>query len=290
MTPEYIQNWQKNPPEGLKDLSRLSTYRGLSAILANWICIGLLITVDQMLGILWLTPLFIWWIGGRHYAMLEGLMHNAAHHTLFAKKELHYQLAWLYCWPFGYDVAEYRRDHLQHHRHFLTKSDTECHNLRKHGLGVGQGDNLFWKFWVRPFLGYATFRHAGADIIRNPKIGIFWVFMLVVVLATNTFWWFALYHLVPRFYVFAIKFYWSDIQDHYRTKTGTRVQTGYWANLLTYNEGFHAFHHIFPQVPWFNVPKGHKLVPHERDASSSLLDSYRQMRDWKAPGNFSDCF
>jgi fatty acid desaturase len=114
--------------------------------------------------------------------------------------------------------------------------------------------------------------------------------MLTIAFATGTFWLFALYHLIPRFYVFSILFYWSDIQDHYRTNTGTRVQTGLLFNLLNHNEGLHAFHHIFPQVPWFNVPKGHALVPHDYDHSSSLLDSYRQMKNWKPPGNFPDCF
>ena len=290
LTPQSILHWQKNRPEGIDQLSKRSTMRGLLAIFANWLCIAGFIFADQALNIIWLTPIFIWWIGGRHYAMLEGLMHNAAHHTLFAKRDLHYQLAWLYCWPFGYDVAIYRKDHLRHHRHFLTAEDGECHNLAEHGLGIGNGSNLFWKFWVRPFLGYATFRHAGADWISSPKVGLFWLGMLAVTISTGTFWWFALYHLIPRFYVFAILFYWSDIQDHYRTHTGTRVQTGFLANFLTHNEGFHSFHHIYPQVPWFNVPQGHALVDHDFDESTSLFDSYRQMRDWNPPGNFPQCF
>ena len=290
LTPERILNWQKNRPEGLDQLSERSTIRGIFAILSNWMCIAALIAADQTLGLIWLTPLFLWMIGGRHYAMLEGLMHNAAHHTLFAKRKLHYQLAWLYCWPFGYDVSVYRKEHVQHHRHFLTKKDTECANLVDHGFGVGQDQHLFWKFWIRPLLGYATFCHAGADCIRSPKVGLFWIAMLATVISTGTWWWFLLYHLIPRFYVFSILYYWSDIQDHYRTKTGTRVQTGFLYNLLTHNEGYHAFHHIFPQVPWFHVPKGHALVPHDYDNSTSLFDSYRQMRDWKKPGNFPDCF
>ena len=85
LTPDAILNWQKNRPEGIDQLSKRSTFRGLMAIFANWTCITGFIFADQMLGIIWLTPLFLWWIGGRHYAMLEGLMHNAAHHTCCIK-------------------------------------------------------------------------------------------------------------------------------------------------------------------------------------------------------------
>ena len=60
LTPASILHWQKNRPEGICRLSKRSTLRGLMAIFANWACIAGFILADQMVDIIWLTPLFIW--------------------------------------------------------------------------------------------------------------------------------------------------------------------------------------------------------------------------------------
>lgn len=290
LTPERVREYQRQAPPELKALRRRSTARSLLAIGADWALIAAFIALDMWLSVPWLTPIFIALIGGRHYALAEVMLHNASHHTLFEDRGLHYKLQWLYAWPFGYDLAVYREEHLPHHRLFLTAEDTECVNFEDIGFGKDGAPDLLWDFWIKPMLGFATVRYGHGHFAECWRVSAFWIAMIGVAMATGLVWPFVLYHVIPRFYVFSLLLFWYGLCEHLRTETGTRTNLSWWTNALHHNDGYHAIHHIFPQIPWFNLPRGHALVPHPFDETRGLLDSWRQMKAWQPPGNYPGCF
>jgi fatty acid desaturase len=73
--------------------------------------------------------------------------------------------------------------------------------------------------------------------------------------------------------------FWSEIADHYNTRSGIRTRVGWIANFIFHNNGYHHAHHRYPSIPQFNLKKAHKLAFREGDdISRGFLDTYRQIR------------
>ncbi|MGB1013681.1 MAG: fatty acid desaturase family protein [Nannocystaceae bacterium] len=246
--------------------------------------------IDLTLDNIWITFFLVVVIGHLHFVLSEVVVHHASHYNLFRKKRLHYQLDFLYALPFGLDLKVYRDQHLKHHHDFLEKGDDTCISYREVGFGPGADKHLAWLFWVQPLLGRATMMIEWSHFKESRRVQVFWLGMLSVVAATGMIVPFVLYHLIPRFYVCAVLLYWSEVTDHLRTHTGTRTNTTWWHNLVTKNDGYHAIHHLLPNVPWFNLPTAHALVDHDYDPSRGLLDVYQQVCTWKGPSRFPECF
>jgi len=287
---EEIAELRRRLPARLRQLCRPSGVRTILVILVNYVLIASFIAGDLVLASPWLTPLFIVAIGHCHFVLSEGMVHHASHYNLFHDKRLHYRLQFLYALPFGVDLKLYRQQHLKHHRDFLDTDDHTCVDFRETGLGPGSENHPVWAFWVYPLLGRATTMLDWEHFRDSRRVQVFWLGMLTVVVATGAIVPFLVYHLIPRFYVCAILLFWSEVADHLRTKTGTRTNTTTWHNIVTNNDGYHAIHHLLPDVPWFNLPTVHALVDHEFDPSRGLLDVYRQVRAWKGPSRFPECF
>jgi fatty acid desaturase len=86
-----------------------------------------------------------------------------------------------------------------------------------------------------------------------------------------------LYWVVPMLWCYSSFFYWSEIEDHFNTNTGTRTNVG-WTNWLTHNNGFHSVHHKYPRIPWYRLREAHfALCADSSDISRGFLDTFRQI-------------
>ncbi|MCB9703337.1 MAG: fatty acid desaturase [Myxococcales bacterium] len=290
LTAAVIRALQRDPPPGLRALTRRSDLRGLLALAGDLAAIAGLVALDLAIDAWWLTTIVIWLIGHRHWAIIEGLCHQAAHRTLFRSRRLHRALAWLYAWPFAVDVERYRAEHMAHHRDFLGPGDHTCAEYRALGLGPDDDPDLRWAILIRPFLGYATLTLGAGYLHQSRRVQLTWIVMSGLAVVSGLWLPFLLYHVIPRFYVAAIYIYWSDITDHYRAPSGVRNDASWLANLLSHNEGLHSVHHVHPAVPWFNMRRAHELCPHPHDECRGVLAAYREMRRWRGPGAFPTCF
>ena len=144
---------------------------------------------------------------------------------------------------------------------------------------------LFWIYFCMPLLGLAGIIYFKAYVVglfsvkTFAKILIFWGLVTAVCLSFGTaellFWgWF-----LPLGWTYSSFVWWSEIRDHYNTKTGTRTDFG-WLNRFTHNSGFHDVHHRYPAIPWYKLPEAHRALCNdaEIDTCHGLLDAFRQMK------------
>lgn len=266
--------------ERLQSLTARSNIKSALAILLDWAAIVLFagISIWANYWLVYVAVVFL--IGHRQYAIGECLLHQACHHNLFTRKKWHYAFEFLYALPFGTDLVAYRKEHFYHHRYLLKEQDHTTEAYEFFGLAPAK-KNLFWAFWIQPFLGYATWYYAPFEShFTRKKVLLFWVLVPGIFLATGHIWYLVLYHIIPQLYAARIFLYWYEIIDHYGTRTGTRTEIGWFGNLLTHNEGYHAVHHWYPSIPWNNIRKAHEMLPHEFDHSTGIWESYKQMSNY----------
>ncbi len=111
--------------EERNQLLRIEPLRSAWMIASNWV----LIFAAMALVAWWPNPLTILFalmlIGARQLG-LGVVMHEAAHHTLFANRKLNDWAAnWLCAYPIWTDIGPYRAYHLKHHKYAGTPDDPD---------------------------------------------------------------------------------------------------------------------------------------------------------------------
>ena len=87
------------------------------------------------------------------------------------------------------------------------------------------------------------------------------------------------YWMVPFLWSFSCFYYWSEIGEHYNTKSGSRSDVRFLKNFFHHNGGYHYIHHKYPAIPWYRLPQAHKALGSENtDISHGFFDTYRQMK------------
>ncbi|ATB40900.1 fatty acid desaturase [Cystobacter fuscus] len=258
-----------------------SNLRGFLAIGRDWAAIAAVITVALWLDRWYLYPVAAWLIGAFQFALSEALLHEASHYNLFRKRSWNDRLEFLYGLPFFCTVAQMRAEHLVHHRRLGMPEDQLVADYRALGLDR-PGVNMFWIWFVRPVLGFAGAYYCGVLSLRpwkeGRKIVAFWAVVLLICAALGVLHLLVLYWLIPFFWSCQSYLYWSEITDHYRTRTGIRSNLSPITNFLHHNNGFHYTHHHYPTIPWYLLPKATEaLFPGQGDICHGFLDTYRSL-------------
>ncbi|WP_161564971.1 fatty acid desaturase [Okeania hirsuta] len=88
-----------------------------------------------------------------------------------------------------------------------------------------------------------------------------------------------LYWFIPYLFIFPVILYWNIIVNHYHTETGTRTVINPISNWITHNNGYHYIHHLFPNIPWYKLPKVHQeLYPEGAEVTNNFFDSFKQLQ------------
>ena len=265
-----------------QDFVERSNLRGFLAIGRDWSII-----FTTMGFSIWIDDVFVYiasvvMIGCMQFAISESLMHEASHGNLFKNQKWNTQLEFLYSLPCLMTLKEYTEDHMDHHNYIDTEKDHLVEAYEEYGLKK-QNKNMYWLWLLKPIIGYAGYFFAKFNWnIRNPKsilkIVSFWIPIISILLYFDKldllFW----YWVVPLFFTFPCFIYWSEIADHYNTKSGSRTRMDTILNFLHHNNGYHHVHHTYPTIPWYNLPEAHKVLsPKDIDVSTSIIDTFRQI-------------
>jgi fatty acid desaturase len=267
-----------------KEWLRPNSYYSLFGILRNWIVIAAIIWLNIHYWSIWLYIPSVWIIGGFQFTLGECMLHNASHYTLFTKKAWHYRLEFLYSLPFFTTVKLYRKEHLRHHS-YLGKPDKDnlIADYEKFGFGK-PGCNFFWLWFIKPVIGFPGYFYVRKLTLRpfrgsGIRILIFWTVILSCFAIFHLTYIILLFWIVPWFWCHYSFLYWSEVSDHFHTRTGTRSNLNPITNLLTHNNGYHYMHHKYPTIPWFKLPETYEQLCHgEGDISHGFIDTYRQMK------------
>jgi len=266
-----------------QDFIERSNLRGFSVLILDWAAIFGTIAISIWLDNWIIYLISVWVIGSLQFSIGESLLHEASHYNLFKTKKLNNYLEFLYALPFFVDMNQYRFDHTGHHYKINTKADHLVEDYKTHGLNKPE-KNMFWLWFIKPIIGYAGFFYVRFAIELNPlksalKFLAFWVPIISLcwyfdVLHILFFYWF-----IPFLWAFSCFYYWSEIGEHYNTKSGTRSDIGFFKNFFHHNGGYHNIHHKYPSIPWYKLPEAHKaFCTDDTDTSRGFLDTYRQIK------------
>ena len=202
------------------------------------------------------------------------LMHEALHRNLFRKPAWDLWAAFILLLPAFFSGTAYKVVHLNHHRHTRTARDQDdisnhCHTMTQYhvALYVRYLAGTFLYFFVVPIkalsiAGLGDRRRIIGEYVA--MVGIYAAVIAVSVAAGRTaslFW----YWLLPVLIAIVL----SNVRgnaEHVgtgigaeilisRTVTSTRL-----VSFLMCNLNYHLEHHLFPGIPWYNLPKAHRLL------------------------------
>ncbi len=261
-----------------------SNTRGWLALARDWGAILLIAAASRRVGGAAAYAAAVALIGAFQFALGEALIHEASHYHLFRTRSWNDRFEFLYALPFFMTVAQFREEHLAHHRDVGTPDDALLADYRRAGL-FRPRLNAFWIWFLKPLTGFPAWFYL-TKLSLTPwrcgaKIVGFWTLVTLLAARLGALKLLALYWLVPLWTAHVAFLYWSEIQDHFATHSGTRSVTGRLGNGLWHNNGLHAAHHARAGVAWFRLPEAHRDFAASGaplDLSSGFLDTYRQLR------------
>jgi len=270
----------------VKRLSRLAPWRTAAAIVVDWAIIAAAIGLSEWTDswLVWLAAVPV--IAGRMHA-LAALMHDFAHYRFIAEKKLSDAVGNLVlAWPIGTTVAGYRRNHLAHHNYTNTGRDPDW------VVKLGTREFSFpqeMRFALLNFLGYfvgvsslrdmrTAFQRMRDDDVspwrqKLARLG-FYGAIAAALTVTGTWAEFALYWAVPYVTLFFLFLYVRSVAEHFGETmeatselNGTRtVLPHFWERwfFCPRNLNYHLDHHLYPSVPFYNLPALHEALKRNR--------------------------
>ncbi|WP_158240567.1 fatty acid desaturase family protein [Telmatospirillum siberiense] len=266
----------------IKTLTVRDGRKAVFAILRDWVGIFAAIAIAQWAGNPLVTIAALWVIGAFQYALGDALLHEGAHGNLFAERKLNERLDVVYGLPFLRTMEAFKTEHLRHHGQLGKSGDYLVEDYRRFGLD--RPHNIAWVWLLRPLIGWPAWHYLRQLRGLSPKsarrLATAWGVAFAVAWATGLLGPFLLYWVVPLLWCRYAFFYWSEIADHYNTVAGVRTRLHPVLNWFQHNKGYHAAHHRFPAVPWFNLPVAHIQLDQieTADLSSGPLETWRQLR------------
>lgn len=271
--------------EEVRQLSSVSDVRGAAAIARQWILIIACIAGATWIGgpVAYLAAIFI--IAGRQHA-LGVLMHDAAHYRLFSVRWLNETVSDLFCaLPLGLLTVRYRYDHLRHHQHAVTVEDPYWVTMQQYPAGwrwpksparaafslladlLGPGAVAFYRDWYSwlPWPNHFSRRDYPVRLDAASRLRCYGFFLTVgaAVAYTGTWWGFFAFYIAPQLTFLPVFLRIRAVAEHLAPPgdEGLDATRDTVPTLLERNTvaplsiSYHLTHHMFPGVPYYNLPR-----------------------------------
>ena len=263
--------------EQWRRLSAKSSWRGLWLVAHAWGTIGLAMVVGARWP--WLIPLCVMVVGTRQLG-LAILMHDAAHGLLHPNRAIN---DWVGHWLCAPTLKAYRPYHLQHHRYVQQAEDPDLvlsapfpisrTSLRRK-MWRDLSGQTFYKQRIQPLLRRSS-QVAGSDgasaftghdrhfLIANAlgfavfaAAGWWWLWLVLWLLPMAS--WLPLVTRLRNIAEHALVP--VDQPDPLRQARTTRAGWLERALIAPYWVNFHSEHHLFTQLPCWQLPRAHALL------------------------------
>jgi fatty acid desaturase len=223
---------------------------------------------------------------------LSVIMHEGGHHLLFRSRFLTRLVASACGAPVLISATAYRVLHLRHHAFERTERDPDdVETIARKGIPlvlVYYALLVTGTYLYLPHLAVGGWRAAHS---RGERAAIALEYALMAGVMGGA-WWLApgimmRIWLLPMLIAGQVTNL-RGLAEHGLTTSGSpftatrSVRTSPILALLLCNLNLHLEHHLFPAVPWYNLPRVHRLLlPAYRAAGSSVYDGYwRFLRDF----------
>ncbi|ASC71826.1 hypothetical protein XM38_027800 [Halomicronema hongdechloris C2206] len=255
----------------------------------GWLQLVSHLSIMAVSGGLWATQWGHWPLAlpalviyGFSLASMFAAVHECVHRSAFASEATNKTVGWVAGLLSGYNSTFYRRYHKWHHRYTkLHGKDPELEDLIPTTLAdylwvmsgmpwwigkvQGHWQLATGQFEDMPYVPEAAYR----DVQRSTwlQLGVYGGAIALSLIFRQP--WFLLYWVLPlavgqpilRFILIAEHTGCADGED---PLTNTRTTLTIWPiKLLMWNMPFHAEHHLYPSIPFHQLPRAHvELAPH----------------------------
>jgi fatty acid desaturase len=294
--------------EAVRALSVPRNWRSVLAIATQYAVIAAAMAAAVWSGKWYVYVLAAIIVGTRQHA-LGILMHDAAHYRLFTNRFLNDTVSDLLCaFPIGVSTSVYRKYHFAHHKYVNTELDPdiqkvvgddewswpktqyECFKIFAQDLLLlNLRSACFFMWFWSPWRGLSKKPGSPALTVRE-RLCLVGLYAGVPIAVTLLHAWpmFLLLWVLPCFTVLAVIFRLRNLAEHYGVASqheldeSRNVLPNWWERLVIspLNVNHHLDHHLFPSVPWYNLPKLHRLLMREPEyaARAHITRSYTGLR------------
>ncbi len=246
-----------------------------------WIVAGAIILTTNHLIVQLGASFFI----GCSISGLPIMMHEASHQLLSKRKSLNRFLGFICGAPALLSLSSYISMHNLHHSKTHTEHDPD--NIENSAKGIIPLWLIYYIVLVIGVPAYiptvAVVGYRNANRARRRRILVEYVAIaaiMLTILATTPFEYFLKLWLIPLAFATCITNVRGLAENGLTTGgsvfTHTRtVLSNRFVRFMMCNLNYHIEHHLFPGIPWYNLPKAHELMrEHYRIAGSSVYPSY----------------
>ena len=273
--------------ETLKPLFQPQPMKHAAAMLLNWAIIlgAIYLCTVYFHPIVYFLAVVV--IGARMHA-LAILMHDATHYRFLKNRkwnDLITNITTMY--PLFTSIGQYRQNHLRHHKHLNTDDDPDW--VSKLGAEAFRFPKTKWEF-LRIVFSYLTLYRGVKDAIwflkrfapsekkpaaregdKLPRLA-FYIVLFSAITILGLWKYYALFWIVPYLstffmfqYIRSVAEHFGELEyDHELTSSRTVKATAFERFFLApHNVGYHLEHHLYPGVPFYNLPALHQLLMQE---------------------------
>ncbi len=264
----------------LQQLSTLRPWRSFLTLFLEWFAIFATIAVCEHFFSWPLYVVAVVILGTRYHA-LATLVHDAAHYRICRNRKLNNWLGEVFmAWPLLITLHGYRNNHLKHHNHTNTDADPDwvrkmphpdfqfpktraeiIRDLVKAAIGVR------FITEVRSVVNSKELNQISTSLKRTRLA--FYLCVVVASVAFGAFPQLFMYWLVPLMTSFSLFMYIRSAAEHFGGKmdyssmlgSSRHVDVNFIGRLcFPYNVNYHLDHHLYPSVPFYNLPVLHKKL------------------------------
>jgi len=265
-------------PREVKALSELAILRGYAAIAFQWLVIAAAIAAAEVTHS-WLVAIAAIVVVATRQHALAVLMHDASHTLLSRNKRLNDVISsLLLSFPILTSTTRYRSHHMRHHQYVNTEQDPDLENAQ-----TNLGRAALVRQLVADILGLNTlttlttlshfgiigplFKSAdapgGLPAFEKRLAIAYYLGVAVVVTATSTWGSFLLYWVLPLTTVLSPILRFRALAEHgacansHDLDMARSVYAGIAERFLLApcNVNYHLEHHLYPSVPFYNLPR-----------------------------------
>lgn len=199
------------------------------------------------------------------------LLHEALHNLIFKKRRpfLNNLLSYIYSFPTTISSTQFTNWHLDHH----SQLGSETEDPKRHKLAPKKNSRILKVLYFTPILFFIYFNAQRKENKKYPEniqkkikierfififIHIIFIFLLFY---SGNFYTFLKAYFLPLFIFFPIFFGLNRMGQHYaRSSDGplgwtTFIPGSFFWDFLFLKSNYHLEHHLFPMVPFYNLPK-----------------------------------
>lgn len=278
------------------DPQKKQVIRELHAIKPYWNLVGLLFIALWVMAGTAILFAPAWYLCIPGYILIgllihgmSNLMHEGIHGTLFKHRRWDRWYGFVMGAPSMFSVTAYGVNHLLHHKHTRTERDPDEFNNLSHSPRLL---SIFFYFWIvfgMPIYSirvpWMALKHGTSSDHRRMAVERT-LLTLVAGSVLAAAWWFGFFSAVVQVWLIPLAVAsflgnvrgWAEhtltLPDHPLVETRT-VTSNRLFSFLNINLNYHLEHHLFPGVPWYNLPKVHRvLLDDYKAAGSSIYRSY----------------